>query len=127
MAQRLVRKVCIECIESYAPSADVSNLIRKELQEVGASAAATRLPSTFYRGRGCKACGGTGFNGRLGIFEILAVTEGVRKLIISPNFSLDNLKKLAREEGMVSMFEDGLRKVERGLTTIEEVLRVIRE
>lgn len=127
LAQRLVRKVCLECIESYTPSADVLNLIRKELGEVGADPNAVRLPSTFYRGRGCKACGGTGFNGRLGIFEILAVTEAIRKLIISPSFSLDNLRKTARAEGMATMFEDGLRKVERGMTTIEEVLRVIRE
>lgn len=126
LAQRLVRKICIECIESYAPSADVLDLIRKELKEVGADPT-VRLPGTFYRGRGCKACGGTGFNGRLGIFEILAVSEEVRKLIISPNFSLDNLRKVAREEGMKTMFEDGLHKVERGMTTIEEVLRVIRE
>ncbi len=127
LAQRLVRKVCIECIESYTPSADVLNLIRRELQEIGVNPDSVRLASTFYRGRGCKACGGTGFNGRLGIFEILAVTEEIRKLIISPNFNLDNLKKAARAEGMVSMFEDGLRKVEKGLTTIEEVLRVVRE
>jgi type IV pilus assembly protein PilB len=127
LAQRLVRKVCIECIESYTPSVDVLNLIRRELQEIGVDPNSTHLAGTFYRGRGCKACGGTGFNGRLGIFEILAVTEGIRKLIISPSFNLDNLRKTAREEGMISMFEDGLRKVERGLTTIEEVLRVVRE
>jgi type IV pilus assembly protein PilB len=65
--------------------------------------------------------------GRVGIFEILNITDELRKLIISPDFSLDSLSKLARKEGMISMFEDGLRKVERGTTTIEELLRVIRE
>jgi type IV pilus assembly protein PilB len=86
-----------------------------------------RLPKILYRGRGCPADNFTGYMGRVGIVEILNVTDELRKLIISPDFSLDNLSKLARKEGMISMFEDGLRKVERGTTTIEELLRVIRE
>jgi len=84
-------------------------------------------PKFVYAGKGCVSCGGTGYHGRIGIFETLNVTEEVRKIIVAPSFSLDNLKNVARSQGMISMFEDGLRKVEKGLTTIEELLRVIRE
>ncbi|MEE8131925.1 MAG: GspE/PulE family protein, partial [Candidatus Paceibacterota bacterium] len=126
LAQRLVRKVCLDCIESFSPSPEVIKSLEKQFKglklesEVG-------IPKILYRGRGCPACGKTGYRGRLGIFEVLNISETVRKVIIDPNFSLDVLKETARKEGMVTMFEDGLRKVERGLTTIEELLRVIRE
>lgn len=127
IAQRLVRKICIECIESYVPERSALDLIAHELTNLGIDPKGVKLPTTFYRGRGCKACNHTGFVGRMGIFEILAVTEAIRKLILSSTFNLDDLRNTARREGMVTMFEDGLRKVERGLTTIEEVFRVIRE
>jgi type II secretory ATPase GspE/PulE/Tfp pilus assembly ATPase PilB-like protein len=61
------------------------------------------------------------------ICEVMLISERIRKLIINPKFDLDELRNLAKEEGMVSMVEDGLRKVELGLTTIEEVFRIIRE
>ena len=95
--------------------------------EIGVDPAHVKLPKTFYRGKGCASCGNTGYFGRLGLFEVLDVTENIRKLIMGSDFSLDRLKSYARSEGMLSMFEDGLRKVERGFTTIEEVFRVIRE
>lgn len=126
-AQRLVRKVHLDCVESYAPAPDIYQAINRQLEELGLDSGSIRLPKLFYRGRGCHACGYTGFLGRIGIFEVLNVSESIRKLIISKDFSLDVLKKTARQEGMLMMFEDGLRKVERGLTTIEEVFRVIRE
>jgi len=127
VAQRLVRKIHMECIESYVPDAAFLQVIGRELSSAGIEMKSLRLPKTFYRGKGCVACNHTGFLGRIGIFEVLEVTEEVRKLMISNEFNLDNLRRLARHEGMNTMFEDGLRKVERGMTTIEEVLRVIRE
>ncbi len=69
----------------------------------------------------------TGYRGRCGIYEVLNIDEDLRKLIINPNFSLNNLNDLAKKNGMVTMFEDGLRKATTAVTTIEEVLRVIRE
>ena len=72
-------------------------------------------------------CGGSGYRERIGIFEVLNVTEEIRKAIISPEFSLDALRALAKKQGMITMFEDGIRKVELGLTTIEELFRVMRE
>jgi len=127
IAQRLVRRIHLECIESYVPERGVADAIGRELESLSVASGTVKLPNTFYRGRGCAACGGTGYLGRIGIFEVLPVTEAVRKLIISSEFNLDNLRKVARTEGMVTMFEDGLRKVERGITTIEELFRVIRE
>ena len=84
-------------------------------------------PKLLYRGKGCGTCGHSGLKGRIGIFEDLNFNDEMRRYIVAPEFSLEGLKKMARKNGMISMFEDGLRKTERGMTTIEEVLRVIRE
>ena len=86
-----------------------------------------KLPRSFYRGNGCAACGNTGYRGRLGIFEVLEVNEGLKKIILGHDFTLEKLRMASREHGMGTMFEDGLRKVELAMTTIDEVLRVIRE
>ncbi|MCX6702763.1 MAG: GspE/PulE family protein, partial [Candidatus Wolfebacteria bacterium] len=126
MAQRLVRKICINCIESYTPEAGVAESLTKELKKVNQYSSIV-IPKLFFRGKGCDSCGGTGYRGRLGIYEVLEVDDDIRKIIISSDFSLSALSEAARKKGMVSMFEDGLRKVERGITTIEEVERVIRE
>ncbi len=126
VAQRLVRKICRDCIYSYPPSPDLIGVIIKQAEALGIDSS-FKVPKSVYAGKGCSACGLRGYRGRVGIFEILNVTEEVRKLIISPDFSLDNLKAVAKKEGMIAMFEDGLRKVERGVTTIEELLRVINE
>lgn len=125
-AQRLARRICRECIESYTPDAGVQEIIMRQI--VGSNTGSTlRPPKAFYRGKGCKACGFSGFLGRMTICEVMLISERIRKLIINPKFDLDELRNLAKEEGMVSMVEDGLRKVELGLTTIEEVFRIIRE
>jgi type II secretory ATPase GspE/PulE/Tfp pilus assembly ATPase PilB-like protein len=85
------------------------------------------VPKTLFRGEGCLACGHTGYKGRIGIFEILDMNEETREYIVDPKFTLDGLRAIGEKHGFISMFEDGLRKVERGMTTIEEILRVIRE
>ncbi|MFH1758998.1 MAG: GspE/PulE family protein [Patescibacteria group bacterium] len=125
-AQRLVRRICSDCIVSYKPDAVILEALKKQLADLGLDAHIA-LPATLYKGTGCPACGKTGYRGRVGIFEILSVSEKIRKLIVNPKFTLGALRVAAKEEGMASMFEDGLRKVERGMTTVEEVLRVIRE
>ena len=85
------------------------------------------LPKTLYHGRGCPVCNFTGYKGRMGIFEVLEIDNEVRTLIGASDFSLDVLMALAKKKGMVTMLEDGVRKAELGMTTMEEVLRVIRE
>ncbi|MBI2592985.1 MAG: type II/IV secretion system protein [Candidatus Colwellbacteria bacterium] len=127
LSQRLVRKIHLDCIESYELDAQTEAAVRKQLSELGFDPNEYRLPKLLYKGKGCAADNESGYQGRVGIFEVLEITEEVRKLIVSPDFSLDALRALAKKEGMISMFEDGLRKVEQGITTIEEIFRVIRE
>jgi len=126
-AQRLARKIHIDCIESYNPDEEMKKVITRELSSMNINSDIARLPKVFFRGKGCAACNYTGFLGRIGIFESMEVSEAIRKLMISPDFSLDGVREIARREGMITMVEDGLRKVELGMTTIEEVFRVIRE
>lgn len=125
-AQRLVRKICLDCIESFSLSPEVAKSLEKELKEINPDSK-FKIPKLLYKGKGCSSCGGTGYKDRIGIFEVLEVNDEVRKIIVSPDFSLDILNNLAKKKGMITMFEDGLRKAETGITTIEEVLRVIRE
>ncbi len=127
LAQRLVRHICTACIYSYAPAPDIKKIINNQLRSLGATVASSRIPKVFYRGKGCQVCGGTGYRGRLAIFEILEVLESIKNLIIAEHFNLETLREENAKLGRETMFEDGLRKVELGLTTIEEVLRVIRE
>lgn len=126
-SQRLVRKIHQDCIESYTPDPAVYEAINKQLEEIGVDPSSIKLPKTFYRGKGCEEDNYTGYYGRTGIFEVMDITENIRNFIVSPDFNLEGLRQLARKEGMITMFEDGLRKVERGITTIEELFRVIRE
>lgn len=126
VAQRLVRKICLDCITSYAPDASLAAVIGKQLKELNISAE-FKMPKLLYKGKGCNACGNTGYSGRTAIFEVLNVTEEIRKAIVDPGFTLDKLRAMARQQGMIMMFEDGLRKAEKGMTTVEELLRVIRE
>lgn len=126
IAQRLVRKICVSCIESFVPTPDILEILRHAHEEMGGGGERV-MPKTLYRGRGCPVCGFTGYKGRMGIFEVLEIDNDVRSLISSPEFSLDALMKLAKEKHMITMFEDGVRKAELGSTTMEEVLRVIRE
>jgi type II secretory ATPase GspE/PulE/Tfp pilus assembly ATPase PilB-like protein len=125
IAQRLVRRICLDCIESYTPSPEFIKSLEEQSKDL--KIPGFEVPKILYRGKGCKTCSGTGYKGRMGIFEAFEVDENIRKIIISPDFSIDLLNMAARKNGMITMFEDGLRKAALGMTTIEEVLRVIRE
>jgi len=121
MGQRLIRKICQTCIESYKISDEIIDLIKSQLPKNST----TVIPTRLFRGRGCNVCNMSGYRGILAIFEILRSTETIRNLIIE-RASADQIKNKAIEEGMTTMFEDGLLKAEAGITTIDEVLRVIR-
>jgi general secretion pathway protein E len=112
IAQRLVRVICPKCKEEM-PAADVRRL-RDEFGEL--------VPDVLYHGAGCRNCQGTGFRGRQGIFELMAVTDEVRSLILSRAPSHE-LRKVATSQGMKSLREDGWRIVSEGRTTVEEVMR----
>ncbi len=115
LAQRLVRKVCTQCKSVYAPDPRVLQAIG--INEIEAS------KMTFYHGDGCPKCNGIGFKGRMGIFEIFIVNEELQQMIYEGR-TLVELRTKARELGMRSMREDGIRKVGGGLTTADEVLKV---
>ncbi|MBM3257129.1 MAG: type II/IV secretion system protein [Candidatus Liptonbacteria bacterium] len=126
VAQRLVRRICPTCISSEEMKPEYKQVIQSQFNELGLEKEAY-FPKTVYRGKGCNACEGSGYKGRLGIFEVLEVSEGIKKIITDSHFSLDTLRSEARKAGMKTMFEDGLEKAELALTTLEEVMRVIRE
>jgi type II secretory ATPase GspE/PulE/Tfp pilus assembly ATPase PilB-like protein len=96
------------------------------LKQLNISSKAIKLPRTLYKGSGCKICGHTGYVGQVGIYEVLRVTDGIRSLMLK-SAGLSEIRRFAQKEGMQSMFEDGMEKVERGMITLEEVLRVVRE
>ncbi|MBI5037467.1 MAG: type II/IV secretion system protein [Candidatus Kerfeldbacteria bacterium] len=123
LAQRLVRKIHRGCIESYTPdsvelSRYASLLGEARAQAIGFSEKGFRL----YRGKGCALCNNTGFEGRVGIFEVLEMTERIRQLIMQRANS-DVIRQAAIAEGMSTMLDDGLEKAKRGITTVDEVLR----
>ncbi len=126
MAQRLVRRICLTCIVSHKVTSEMMKAMQKQIDELKLETS-YKIPETMFKGQGCPACNHTGYKGRIGIFEMLDVSEEIRRYIVVPDFSLDGLRKIAKKEGYISMLEDGLRKVEKGMTTLEEVLRVIRE
>lgn len=126
MAQRLVRRICMICIASYKVTPEVASSLEAQLNELHLSFE-YKIPKTMFKGQGCPACNHTGYKSRMGIHEILNITEDIRTYIVNPAFTLDGLRALARKHGYRTMFEDGLRKVEKGMTTLEEVMRVIRE
>ncbi len=125
IAQRLVRKVCTSCVVSYPTSPEVKELIKEQMRTLG-DTHIKEIPQTLFKGRGCHVCGGSGFQGQIGIFEVFQVTEKIRELLLKGS-SVAQMRKEAIAEGMITMFEDGLKKVELGVTPIEEILRVVRE
>ncbi|MFN4242925.1 MAG: GspE/PulE family protein [Tepidisphaerales bacterium] len=113
LAQRLVRKICPNCKERHTPSDEMKEFL--ELRGLNAS--------ELYVGKGCEKCRKTGYVGRLGIYELLVMDDTLRDMVTSnPDVTL--LRKYCRERGLVTLREDGLQKVMKGLTTVEEILRV---
>jgi len=119
LAQRLVRVICKECRESYRPDA-------AEIKELSIDSGDVPYGGVFYRGRGCSACLQTGYRGRSGIYELLVVDDHIRGLIMSGADS-NVIKRRAIELGMVTLLRDGALKVVKGVTTVDEVLRVTQE
>jgi len=125
IAQRLVRKICPKCIESYEfPFSKLVSLLGKKLAE--------KLPRTktdavrLFRGRGCPLCQKTGYLGRTGIFEVLEIKDPIKDLILK-KAPASQINLEAQKQGMTTMIEDGLKKIEKGITTLEEVLRAVKE
>ncbi|PIR74098.1 MAG: hypothetical protein COU35_04640 [Candidatus Magasanikbacteria bacterium CG10_big_fil_rev_8_21_14_0_10_47_10] len=125
IAQRLVRVICASCKASHVITDQEKKILQDNgereafLSRIGVSLDNLRL----YKGNGCKVCGDTGYAGRIGIFEVMIMDEQMRQLVVNHSDS-DSIKAAARQKGMTTMLEDGIRKVLDGVTTLEEVLRV---
>jgi type IV pilus assembly protein PilB len=113
LAQRLVRKICQHCKEEYKPSDEMKEFLTLQ----GFASDQT------FRGKGCDRCRKTGYTGRLGIYEMLVMDDSMRDLITG-NPDVTHLRKLCRERGLVTLRTDGFNKVLKGLTTVDEILRV---
>jgi type IV pilus assembly protein PilB len=124
IGQRLVRTIHVPCrvsedvqassLVKYAGSAFIEKLFGRE--------STVRL----YRGKGCSLCHGTGYEGRIGIYEVLIMTEQIRDAVIARK-DADAIRNIAIQNGMISMLQDGMEKVKQGITTVEEILRVTKE
>lgn len=121
IGQRLMRKICDMCKTSLATT--VEELSNQVPIEVLKKAFGDKAEVRIYQGKGCKLCHMTGYKGRVGAFEVLEITKTIRKLITDKS-DADVIVKQAVSEGMTTMLDDGLSKVAKGVTTIEEVLRV---
>src|SRR6516165_1941331 len=115
MAQRLVRKVCPKCRQRYEPPSST-------LKSIGLRPEIAKK-ANFMKGKGCNHCSKTGYRGRQGIFELMAMTSQIREMCFKGE-STQNIRRLARKQGMRTLFEDGIIKVLRGQTTLDEVLRI---
>ena len=115
MAQRLLRRVCSECKAPYTPTPSECRLLGLTPEYLA--------NHQFYKGKGCRRCGGTGYKGRIGIYEIFLITEDIAKMIFN-NENSSTLRDFARRNGMRSLRDDAMRKVEAGISTLEEVLFV---
>lgn len=119
IAQRLVRRICPNCRFSYSvPAAEIPKLFPNAAKFFD-----TKSAVLLYKGKGCEACGGIGYSGRIGIYELLLITPEIEDLIVKRASSAE-IQKLARSKGMRSLFEDGFDKVNAGATTLEELIRV---
>jgi type IV pilus assembly protein PilB len=118
IAQRLARKLCTHCCEMYTPSVD--ELLKAR---VSPDVAAAADGMAFYRKRGCPRCGQTGYKGRIGIYQLLEMSESLEQLAVQ-KATREEIERQAIEEGMRTLWDDGLAKVASGLTSIEELARV---
>jgi type IV pilus assembly protein PilB len=117
VAQRLLRKLCVKCKETYKPD-------KAELEQAGYPEFLWEDIDELFRPAGCSACAKTGFRGRLGIYEIMPVSEDIERMVVE-RASSDEIKRSAAGDGMIQLREDGLEKVRTGVTSIQEVLRVV--
>ncbi|MBX3438445.1 MAG: Flp pilus assembly complex ATPase component TadA [Planctomycetaceae bacterium] len=113
-AQRLVRRICVECRTEFEPSDELLMELQLPLD--------TARQYRFYYGKGCPRCNNSGYKGRTGLYEIMDITDDIRDMIVS-DASIDDMRNLARSQGMTSLREAGLKLIFDGVTTIDEVVR----
>ncbi|MDI6734235.1 MAG: GspE/PulE family protein [Patescibacteria group bacterium] len=124
IAQRLVRRLCPNCRTAYQPDSAIIQKLENDLKSFNKK---IKIPEKLYKGEGCNLCHNSGYQGRIGLFEIFLIDEKVKTLIASQNINIDTLNKIAQDQNMTSIFEDGINKASKGLTTIDEIIRVMTE
>jgi type IV pilus assembly protein PilB len=117
LSQRLARKLCPECKEAYEPEEETLKLLKLPISK-------EECP-VIHRAKGCNYCGGTGYFGRVGLFELMIITPQIARLALAKK-TAEEIGKVAQEEGMTTLLQDGAEKVKNGLTSLEEILRVSR-
>ncbi len=128
IAQRLIRKLCQHCKEEYVPAQETVNKIKKILSNIPKNNG-IKIPNeikVIFRSSGCSKCNFIGYSGRIGIYEMFYMTPNVEKIILK-NISSSDIATAIREDGMISMKEDGILKALEGITSLEEIRRVTGE
>lgn len=126
IGQRLVRRICEACKELITLTPEELDLVKKVASEIPPASGETVAPESewkFYKGKGCEKCHTTGYKGRLGIYEILVMSDAIKEAL-SESISEYQVRELAKEQGMTTTLQDGVLKILDGLTTVEEVKRV---
>jgi len=127
MAQRLVRRICTNCKEEIKPGKRVEEIIRRDLKrihpEIKKEAGINENDIKMYKGKGCDYCSNTGMKGRIAVFEVMKVTDRIKKIVEDGDIRAEDLWKAFYDQGSITMHEDGIIKVLQGLTTMEEVER----
>lgn len=129
IGQRLTRKICSECKEQIQLAPEQMEFVKKVVADIPEASGEKVLAETewkFYKGKGCNKCTNSGYKGRVGIYEVLTMSEEI-KTALSDNISEQIVRELAKTQGMTTMQQDGILKVLDGLTTVEEILRVAGE
>ncbi|MDO8488117.1 MAG: ATPase, T2SS/T4P/T4SS family [bacterium] len=127
IGQRVARKICPHCKTTYTPAPEIIDDIKKVLGKLWTFDPATaKTPVQLFKGKGCTECGNTGYLGRVGIFEVLPISEKIGRLVLE-HAPTSEIEAAAVSEGMITMKQDGYLKVVEGVTTIEEILRVAQE
>lgn len=126
IGQRLVRRVCTNCKKEFPPTADEMVKINETIEKMPdkTKEETKQKKMVFYKGTGCEACHGIGYKGRIGVYEVLILTEEIEKMVLSGKISEYEIERIAVKDGMVTMFQDGILKALDGITSVEEIFRV---
>ncbi len=126
MAQRLVRKLCPDCKEKYEVESEKKEIMKKIISSIGPESG-LKIPEEIpeiYKAKGCEKCHGLGYQGRIGIFEFLNVTEAIKKIILKKSAAFE-IQDKAQEEGMITLMQDAILRTIEGQTSLDEVERVV--
>ena len=124
IAQRLVRRICPKCKNETKLSPEILSRVKSDIAPIASDRKISLENLKFYKGEGCPYCQGLGYHGRIGIYEVLDIDDEIKQVINQGEVKEYDIERLALKKGMITMVQDGLLKAIRGITTVEEVLRV---